>query len=335
MGIRPHFIRAHIDLGKEQDSAVFNIPSENEALDAYSQVTTRIAEQLRPAVVNLRVGGGEAQGTGSGVLFAPDGYLLTNAHVIRGSAEVRVRLTDGRDLPGRVVGSDPQSDIAVVQAGGGDFPFATLGDSEKLRVGQLVVAIGSPLGFDATVTTGVVSALGRSMRSQSGHLIDSIIQTDAALNPGNSGGALVSSNGQVIGINTAVILPAQGICFAIPINTAKNLLPQLMQHGRVLRGYLGLHGRSVPLPKFIARLHDLAQERGVEVMQIEMLGAAHAAKLQGGDVVIGLGEERVETVDDLHRLLAKLPVGKGIPVTILREGRKLLLEITPQTYPTR
>ena len=222
-------------------------PTDGEALDAFSRVVVTVAEQLRPAVVNLRVGRGPRGGTGSGVLFTPDGFLLTNHHVVEGSQNVRVRLSDGTEMPGRVVGNDPWTDLAVVQAKGNTFSFATLGDSAKLKVGQLAVAIGSPLGFESTVTAGVISALGRTLRSVSGHLVDNIIQTDAALNPGNSGGPLVDSSGRVVGINTAIIQPAQGICFAIPVNTAKTILPQLLKHGRVIRGYLGLHVRQVPL----------------------------------------------------------------------------------------
>src|SRR5438270_3107562 len=217
-------------------------PSEREALDAYSSVVVRVAELLRPAVVNLRSGRGRREGSGSGILFTPDGFLLTNHHVVRGSERVRVRLGDGQEMPGRVVGNDPWTDLAVVQAEGDSLPHGRLGDSNKLRVGQLVVAIGSPFGFESTVTAGVVSALGRSLRSITGALVDNVIQTDAALNPGNSGGPLVDSRGEVIGINTAVIAPAQGICFAIPSTLAKHVLPQLMQHGRVPLGCPGIHG---------------------------------------------------------------------------------------------
>src|SRR5262245_56868801 len=254
-------------------------PRELEALDAYSNVVVRVAELLRPAVVNLRAGQGRRQGSGSGVLFTPDGFLLTNHHVVQGSPRVRVRLHDGRELAGRVIGNDPWTDLAVVQAEGGGLPHAALGDSARLRVGQLVVAIGSPFGFESTVTAGVVSALGRTLRSITGALVDNVIQTDAALNPGNSGGPLVDSRGRVVGINTAVIQPAQGICFAVPIDMAKAVLPQLLRFGRVTRGYLGLHGRAVPLPRAAAEKHGLTQTHAVEVVAVEEGGPADQAGL--------------------------------------------------------
>src|SRR5262249_30571936 len=219
-------------------------------------------------------GRGRRGAAGSGVLFTPDGFLLTNHHVVAGHERVSVRLSDGRELPGRVVGADPWTDLAVVQADGSGLPFAGFGDSTRLRVGQLVVAIGSPFGFESTVTAGVISALSRTLRSITGHLVDNVIQTDAALNPGNSGGPPVDSRGLVIGINTAVIRPAQGICFAIPINMAKDILPQLMQHGRVVRGYLGLHVRTVPVPPAQVHRFDLKQTSAVEVVGIEEGGPA-------------------------------------------------------------
>src|SRR5262245_48094769 len=284
-------------------------PDEAEALDAFSRVIVKVSEQLRPAVVNLRGGQGARGGSGSGVFFTPDGFLLTNHHVIRGQGRVRVRLNDGRELPGRVVGADPWTDLAVVQAESSALPFASFGDSAGLRVGQLVVAIGSPFGFDSTVTAGVVSALGRTLRSITGHMVDNVIQTDAALNPGNSGGPLVDSRGRVIGINTAVIRPAQGICFATPVNMAKDILPQLLQHGRVVRGYLGIHGRAVPLPEPLARRHGLAQAGGVEVVAVEPGGPADEAGLLEEDVIVSLADRPTTNVDDLHKLLTELPVG--------------------------
>jgi S1-C subfamily serine protease len=307
-------------------------PEEREALDAYSRVVVTVAENLRPAVVNLRPGGGRG-GEGSGLLFTPDGFLLTNHHVVRGSRRARVRLADGRDLPGRVVGADPWTDIAVVQAEASGLPHAAFGDSARLRVGQLVVAIGSPFGFESTVTAGVISALGRTLRSITGHLVDNVIQTDAALNPGNSGGPLVDSRGLVIGINTAVIRPAQGLCFAIPINMARDILPQLMQHGRVVRGYLGLHGRNVPLPRGAARRFELTQATGIEVVAVEAGGPTEQAGLLEGDVVVSLAEMPTTTVDDLHKLLTQLPVGVPAAVVLLRGERRLERWVIPNEYP--
>jgi S1-C subfamily serine protease len=308
-------------------------PEENEALDAYSRVVVRVAESLRPAVVNLRAGRGRGQGSGSGILFTPDGFLLTNAHVVRSQERLRVRLSDGRDLSGRLVGADPWTDLAVVQAEALGLPHARLGDSGKLRVGQLVVAIGSPLGFESTVTAGVVSALGRTLRSITGHQVDNVIQTDAALNPGNSGGPLVDSRCEVIGINTAVIMPAQGICFAIPINIAKHIMPQLMQHGRVVRGYLGLHGRNVPLPAAVARRYDLTQQSAVQVVNLESGGPADQAGVLEDDLILSLADKPTESVDDLHRLLTELPVEVPATIALLRNERRLERMILPAPYP--
>jgi S1-C subfamily serine protease len=308
-------------------------PDEQAALDAYSSVVVRVAERLRPAVVNLRGGRGRRQGSGSGVLFTPDGFLLTNHHVVAALDSLRVRLVNGEEVEGRVVGNDPWSDLAVVQAAGSKLPHAGLGNSSRLRVGQLVVAIGSPLGFESTVTAGVVSALGRTLRSITGHLVDNIIQTDAALNPGNSGGPLVDSRGEVIGINTAVIQPAQGICFAIPINTARDILPQLMKHGRVERGYLGLHGRVVPIPRHLAREMGLDQKTGVEVVALEAGGPAAEAGLEPEDVVLALADQPVQSVEDIQRQLLHLPVGVPTMITLLREQRRLVRLIVPTDYP--
>jgi S1-C subfamily serine protease len=308
-------------------------PREREALDAYSSVVVRVAELLRPAVVNLRSGRGRREGSGSGILFTPDGFLLTNHHVVRGSERVRVRLGDGREVDGRVVGNDPWTDLAVVQADGGGFPHATLGDSARLRVGQLVVAIGSPLGFESTVTAGVVSALGRTLRSITGHLVDNVIQTDAALNPGNSGGPLVDSRGHVIGINTAIIQPAQGICFAIPINMAKDVLPQLLKDGRVVRGYLGLHARNVPVPAALRRRFGLEQASAVEVMAVEPGGPADQAGLAEEDLIVALAERPTASVDALHKLLTQLPVEVPASVTLLRGERRLERMVLPTEYP--
>jgi S1-C subfamily serine protease len=329
-----HFISNGNEFPPDGDTTDSSGADELEALDAFSRVVTRVAEQLRPAVVNLRSSRPRG-GSGSGVVFESGGFLLTNHHVVGGAAEVRVRLQDGREMGGKVVGNDPWTDLAVVRADEPGLPFAPFGDSSKLRVGQLVVAIGSPLGFESTVTAGVVSATGRTLRSITGHLVDNVIQTDAALNPGNSGGPLVDSRGRVIGINTAVIQPAQGICFAIPINMAKHILPQLIQHGRVVRGYLGLHGRSVPVaPEMIAK-HELMHKNGVEVLAVEPGAPADQAGLEIDDVIVGFGDEPVDTVDDLHKLLTSLPVGIPASVAFLRQGRCLHRLVVPSEYPIR
>jgi len=308
-------------------------PSEAEALDAFSQVVVQVAEKLRPAVVNLRSKRGRGEGAGSGILFTPDGFLLTNHHVVQGGDSVRIRLNDGSESEGRVVGADPWTDLAVVQANSSGLPYAAFGDSANLRVGQLVVAIGSPYGFESTVTAGVVSALGRTLRSITGHLVDNVIQTDAALNPGNSGGPLVDSRGRVIGINTAIIQPAQGICFAIPINMAKHILPQLLQHGRVVRGYLGIHGRSVPIPKHLLRRFNLSLATGIEVLSVEREGPADQAGVSEGDIIVMLAEHPTASIDDLHKLLVQLPVGVPAPIVMLREDRRLERWVVPDDYP--
>jgi S1-C subfamily serine protease len=306
-------------------------PTETEALDAFSRVVVTVAEQLMPAVVHLSAGRGRGQG--SGVLFTPDGLLLTNHHVVQGHARVRVRLNDGQDVSGRVVGGDPWTDLAVVQADSENLPFATLGDSGRLRVGQLVVAIGSPLGFESTVTAGVVSALGRSLRSDSGHLMDNIIQTDAALNPGNSGGPLVDSQGRVIGINTAVIRPAQGLCFAVPVNTAKLIVPQLLTHGRVVRGYLGLQARTVAVPLAVMHRIGFESQSAVQIIGIEPGGPGEAGGLLEEDLLVAAGEQTLADVDDLHRALTLAPIGRPLVLTLLRRDRRLERTVVPTEYP--
>ena len=307
---------------------------DEDVLDAFSRAVVSVAEKLRPAVVNLRVGKGGRGGSGSGVLFTPDGFLLTTHHVVQGSDTVRVRLNDGSELSGRVVGNDPWTDLAVVQVEGNTFPFASLGDSAKLKVGQLAVAIGSPLGFESTVTAGVISALGRTLRSVSGHLVDNIIQTDAALNPGNSGGPLVDSHGRVVGINTAIIQPAQGICFAVPVNTAKTILPQLLRHGRVVRGYLGLHARQVPVAPDLRSRYGLDQKTGIEILMLEEDAPAQNAGLWIEDVIVGFAGKPVTSIDDLQRMLTQHPVGIPAPVVVIREGRRVERTAVPGEYPT-
>ena len=313
-------------------------PTEREALDAYSRVIVTVAEKLGPAVVNLRAvkadGSSRGAGSGSGFLITPDGFLLTNHHVVRGISRVRVRFNDGREVGGRVVGADPWTDVAVVQAEESGLPHAQLGESSGLRVGQLVVAIGSPFGFDSTVTAGVVSALGRTLRSITGHLVDNVIQTDAALNPGNSGGPLLDSSGLVIGMNTAIIHSAQGICFAIPITMVKRIFPQLMQHGRVVRGYLGMHGRDVPIARAIARLLGLHQETGVEVMGLEPDGPAAQSGMSEGDLIVSLGEQPITGLEDLQKRLSEIPVGIPTEIDLLRNNRRLSRFVVPGEYPS-
>src|SRR5262245_32022809 len=281
--------------------------SDEDLLDAYSRAVTGAAERTSPSVVKIEVEPGRSRqgGTGSGFVFTPDGFILTNSHVVQPGGPLKVMLPDGRRIEGRVVGDDPATDLAVLRVGGGNLVPAALGDSRSVKVGHLAIAIGNPFGFQCTVTAGVVSALGRSLRSITGRLMDDIIQTDAALNPGNSGGPLVNSRGEVIGVNTATILPAQGICFAIAVSTAKFVAGKLIQDGRIRRAYLGIGGQTVPLPRKVVRFHALGHESGVLVISIDSGGAGQKAGLQEGDVIIGLGNDVVSGVDDLQRILTE------------------------------
>jgi S1-C subfamily serine protease len=313
-------------------------------LDAYSRAVVSAVETVSPAVVNLEVRdsrdgaearrpGSRAGGSGSGFVFTPDGLILTNSHVVHGARTIEVTLPDGRQTQATPVGDDPDTDLAVVRAQAQDLPAARLGDSAALRPGQLVVAIGNPYGFQCTVTAGVISALGRSLRSRSGRLIDGIIQTDAALNPGNSGGPLVDSRGEVIGVNTAMILPAQGLCFAIPVNTARFVAGRLIRDGRIRRALLGIGGQVVPLPRRVARAHQLAVESGILVLTVEPGSPAEKAGLRQKDLIVGLDDEPIAGVDDLHRLLTEERIGKSATLTILREREKRVVAITPQESP--
>jgi S1-C subfamily serine protease len=305
-------------------------PTDDDLLDAYSTAVTSAAARITPSVVNVEVSAqGKRRGGGSGFLFTPDGFILTNSHVVSGAASIDVTLADGTRCAASVVGNDPHTDLAVVRVSAPNQVPARLGDSDSIRPGQLVVAVGNPLGFQATVTAGVVSALGRTMRAKSGRLIDSVIQTDAALNPGNSGGPLVNSRGEVIGVNTAVILPAQGICFAIAINTAKFVAMRLMRDGRVTRSYIGVAGQSAPLHRRVVRFYDLPVESGVLVLSTEKDSPAANAGLQEADVIVAFGESPVATVDDLHRLLTDEEIGKASALTVIRKTEKLTLPIVP------
>ena len=315
---------------------------EQHLLDAYSQAVTQAVERVGPAVVKIDVGhgppagkGARPDGSGSGVLFTPDGLLLTNSHVVHGARSREVTLPDGHRLPADLVGDDPDTDLAVLRVSGSDLADATLGDSGSLKVGQLVIAIGNPFGFQATVTAGVVSALGRSLRSRSGRLMDNIIQTDAALNPGSSGGPLVDARGQVVGINTAVIFPAQGLCFAIPVNTARFVATHLIRDGRIRRAYLGIGGQHVTLRRRLAREHGVAAETALMVVHVETGSPAHRASLAEGDIVIAFGDQLVTGVDDLHGALTEARIGVPSTLTILRRGEKRVVEVVPVESPSR
>ena len=308
-------------------------------LDAYSEAVARVAEAVTPSVVHVGVARDsrgpqrpgqpfQLRGGGSGVIITPDGYVLTNNHVVAGATGIVVTLSDGRELPARSVGADPATDLAVVRVDATDLPAAEFGDSDSLRVGQLVLAIGSPFGFQATVTSGIVSAIGRSLRSESGRLIENIIQTDAPLNPGNSGGPLVDSHGRVVGINTAIIAYAQGICFAIPSTTARWVAGLLIKEGRVRRGYLGITAQLRRLPAAIARANRLSGERGVEVLEVMPGSPAAFAGLRAGDVIVGLNDAPVNTIDDIHRLLNWVSPGSQITLLILRDGQRLEVAAT-------
>jgi S1-C subfamily serine protease len=311
-------------------------------LDAYSQAVTTAAERVSPAVVNIEVFQPqttrsqtsrlpqEARGNGSGFVITPDGYILTNSHVVSGASQIKVTLADGQHFPAELVGDDPDTDLAVIRVNAPKLMPVVLGDSQAIRVGQLAIAIGNPYGFQYTVTAGVVSALGRSLRSKSGRLIDSVIQTDAALNPGNSGGPLVNARGEVIGVNTAIILPAQGICFATAINTAKFVAAALIKNGKITRGYIGIAGQNVPLHRRIVRFHDLPVESGVLIAGLEPNSSAQKAGLIVGDVIIGFEEQHIAGIDDLHKLLTAERIGTGTQLQVIRGTEKRAIAIVPE-----
>jgi S1-C subfamily serine protease len=315
---------------------------DEELLDAYSQTITVAAAKVGQAVVNIRVGRAAAaeqrargqESGGSGFIVAPDGYIVTNSHVIHDAGRIEVTLADARVYPGELAGDDPESDLAVIRIHAGGLPFARFGDSRKLRAGQIAIAIGSPYGFQQTVTAGVVSALGRSMRAQSGRLIDNIIQTDAALNPGNSGGPLVNARGEVIGVNTAIILPAQGICFAIASNTAEMVAGWLIKEGRVRRSWIGVMGQTAAIHARIARFHRLKTAQGILVLGVEP-GSPAAAGMREGDLLIAFKGEPLASIDDLQRRLVGSEIGAESPMTILRGAERLELEIRPLETPRR
>ena len=326
--------RSEADLGQFKD--------DEELLDAYSEAVTGAAELMSPSVVNIEVSQQsnrrssntrraqrERGGSGSGFIFTPDGFILTNSHVVHDSEKIEVTLNDGRKSEAALVGDDPDTDLAVIRISATQLLPARLGTSQKVKVGQLAIAIGNPYGFQCSVTAGVVSALGRSLRSRSGRLMDDVIQTDAALNPGNSGGPLVTSRGEVIGVNTAMIIPAQGLCFATSIDTAKFVAGRLIRDGRVVRSFIGVAGQNVPLPRRLVRHYNLQAESAVLIVSFEQESPARRAGLREGDLVIAFDGATVAGIDDLHRLLTDERIGRVVPVTVLRGTERLCLQIMP------
>jgi S1-C subfamily serine protease len=318
--------------------------ADRELLDAYSRAVTGAAEKVGPAVVSVEVRhraerrgrpAREVPGSGSGFVFTPDGFVLTNSHVVHAATRIEAAFPDGRRVQAELVGDDPGTDLAVIRVPAVALTVAELGDSGALRVGQLVVAIGNPLGFQSTVTAGVVSALGRSFRSVGGRLIDDVIQTDAALNPGNSGGPLVDTRGRVVGVNTAVILPAQGICFAVGANTAKVVTGQLIRHGKIRRGYIGVAGQHVPLLRLAQRAHGLEAKSGVLVTEVAPAGPAAQAGVKPGDIIVAFDGAAVTGIDDLHRLLVTERIGADTTIAVLRGAEKLELAIVPRESTTQ
>jgi S1-C subfamily serine protease len=349
------------DLATEHEPAVANLLNESESkreparpsdssapndsalLDEYSRTVVSAVERVAPAVVNIDIkqrvkgqrGPREIGGSGSGFVITPDGFILTNSHVVHGANEINVNLPDGREYLAKLIGDDPDTDLAVIRIDGPRLGHVRLADSEKLRVGQLVIAIGNPLGFQASVTAGVISALGRSMHAQSGRLIDNIIQTDAALNPGNSGGPLVNSAGEVIGVNTAMIRPAQGICFAIASNTAKLVAGWLIRDGKIRRSYIGVAGQNVPIHRRIVRFYNLPLDTGVLIVSVEKDSPAAQAGLREGDVIVAFNDNPIGSIHELHKMLVAEQIGVHSKITIVRHTEKLNVPITPaESQPT-
>ncbi len=323
----------------EQRGSVHSV-SDDQLLDAYSQAVTSVAEKVSPSVVNIEVfqpanrrpnprASQEMSGNGSGFVITPDGYILTNSHVVNGASRIEVSLSDGQRTKAELIGDDPDTDLAVIRINAPNLVPVVLGDSQKVKVGQLAIAIGNPYGFQCTVTAGVVSALGRSLRSKSGRLIDSVIQTDAALNPGNSGGPLVNSRGEVIGVNTAVILPAQGICFATSIDTAKFVAASLIKNGKIRRAYIGVVGQTITLHRRLVRYYNLPIEQGVLIAATEPESPAQRAGLRQGDVIIGIDDQLVSGIDELHKRLSEDRVGTRSRLSVIRGADKISIDIIP------
>lgn len=314
--------------------ATGELPDDSVLLDSFSEAVTSVVDRIGPAVVRVEAkpspSSRRSGGLGSGVVISPDGLVLTNSHVVQGAREMRLATPDGRTLHAKVLGDDPDTDLALLRASDGrSLSFAPLGDSKRLRRGQLAIAIGNPLGFESTVTAGVVSALGRSLRSRTGRLIEDVIQTDAALNPGNSGGPLLSSRGEVVGINTAIIPGAQGVCFAVASNTAQFVLGELIRHGRVRRGYVGIAAQTVPVPRRLAVRAGLGNSAAALLVTIEPGSPAALAGLRLNDLVVALDGEAVTGIDDLVRLLNGERIGRTLPVTVLRQGELVTVDVVP------
>jgi S1-C subfamily serine protease len=331
-------------IGLEGSSSLQGPGSEpaEDVMDAYSRAVITAAEKVSPSVVYIEMhvsakaetnrprGPRESHGSGSGFVFTPDGFILTNSHVVHGASEVSVTVSDGHRYQANLIGDDPETDLAVIRINAPNLVPALLGEAKKIRVGQLVVAIGNPYGFQYSVTAGVVSALGRSLRAQSGRLMDDVIQTDAALNPGNSGGPLVNSRGEVIGVNTAMILPAQGICFATSIDTAKFVASRLIRDGKVNRSYIGMAGQNVPLPRRLVRYYNLPVESGILVVSYDADSPAKRAGILEGDIIVGFDDHPIRGIDDLHKLLTEERIGHRSSVTVIRGTEKVNLEVTPK-----
>lgn len=322
--------------------------ADDDVLDAYSRAVITAAEKVSPSVVYIEVEQRvsnrspnnprrpqERRGSGSGFIFTPDGFILTNSHVVHGAKKIEVTLADGHKHQADLIGDDPDTDLAVIRINAPNLVPAQLGEAHRIRVGQLVIAIGNPYGFQYSVTAGVVSALGRSLRAQSGRLMDAVIQTDAALNPGNSGGPLVNSRGEVIGVNTAMILPAQGICFATSIDTAKFVASRLIRDGRVSRSYIGLAGQNVPLPRRIVRYYNLVVESGIFVISFENDSPARKGGMREGDIIIGFDDRPIAGIDDLHKLLTEERIGRKSLLTVIRGTDKLTIDVTPEESQSR
>lgn len=339
------FINNEDILVKNESDSLDHMHEDEPLLDQYSKTVVSASHKVSPAVVHIRIEkplrrrgrrGPEnptQPGAGSGFIISPEGFIITNSHVVTDALQYEVSLQDGRVFKGELIGNDPYTDLAVLRIYADQIQHVSFGNSDKLQVGQLAIAIGNPYGFEYSVTAGVVSALGRTLRSNSGRLIDDVIQTDASLNPGNSGGPLVNSHGEVIGINTAIILPAQGICFAVAANTAQYIVSKLILEGRVRRGYLGIAGQVINLPLRLQNFHRLEVGSGILVQQVEQRSPAHNSELLAGDIIVGLNDLGIASINELHRMLDENTIGKSVNLTVLRRGRKIEVTIAPGELP--